>query len=58
MYIKIAIAADRTGQINHVLTIVVSVVASVGEAENRFHPTMPPTMACVVDTGKPALVIA
>jgi hypothetical protein len=30
---------------------------SVGVPLNRFQPTMAPTMACVVETGRPTVVM-
>ena len=47
----------RTGQITQVAIRVIRVPASVSDSENRFQPTMAPTMACVVETGRLALVI-
>jgi len=53
----IAIKADRTGQMIHVLRILVKVDASVGLPENRFQPIIAPTIACDVETGRPDFVM-
>jgi hypothetical protein len=40
-----------------VLAMRVSTVKSVMVSLNRFQPMIAPTMACVVETGRPHLVI-
>jgi hypothetical protein len=52
-----AIAAASSGQMIQVLRIVTSVPVSVRASLNRFQPMMLPTIAWVVETGRPALVI-
>jgi len=47
-----------SGQTAQVPTILVSVAVSVAAPLNRFQPMMAPTMAWVVDTGRPARVMA
>jgi hypothetical protein len=50
-------SAPRMGHATHVPKILVSTARSVCVLLNRFHPRMPPTMACVVETGSPAIVM-
>ncbi len=52
-----AIPPASTGQTIHAVTMVMSDWTSVCDPVKRFHPTIPPTMACVTETGRPALVI-
>ena len=49
--------AASSGQMIQVLMIVTSVPVSVWVSLNRFQPMMAPTMAWVVETGRPALVM-
>ncbi len=49
--------AARIGQMTQVLRIVDRVVMSVRVSLNRFQPRMPPTIAWVVETGSPSLVM-
>ena len=52
-----AINPAITGHRTHVPKIVINTLILVADPVYKFHPTMAPTMACVVDTGKPAFVI-
>ena len=45
------------GQSTHVLTIVTNVAGSVNEPLKMFQPTMAPTMAWLVETGRPHFVM-
>ena len=49
--------AASSGQMIQVLMIVTIVSVSVWVSLNRFQPMMAPTMAWVVETGRPALVM-
>ena len=49
--------APSTGAAIQVEAILPSTARSVTEPLNRFQPTIAPTIAWVVETGRPALVI-
>ncbi len=49
--------AASSGQMIQVLRMVIRVAVSVRVSVNRFQPMMAQTMAWVVETGSPALVI-
>ncbi len=51
-----AIRAERSGLISHDDTSCPSVFRSVGRPVKRFHPTIAPTIAWVIDTGSPLFV--
>ena len=52
-----AMIPASTGHSTHVLTIVANVETSVTAPLKMFQPTMAPTIACVVETGRPHLVM-
>ena len=52
-----AINPAITGHKTHVPKIVISIFIFVADPVYKFHPTIAPTMACVVETGKPTFVI-
>ena len=52
-----AINPAITGHKTQVPKIVISTFIFVADPVYKFHPTMAPTMAWVVETGKPAFVI-
>ena len=54
---RMAIRADKMGLITQVERILTSAWESVWVWLNRFQPMMAPTMAWVVETGSPAVVI-
>ena len=55
--IPIAINPARIGHNTHVAKIVVKTLKSVVDPVKRFQPIIAPTIACVVGTGRPNLVI-
>jgi len=52
-----AINPAITGHKTQVPKIVISTFILVADPVYKFHPTIAPTMACVVETGNPAFVI-
>ena len=52
-----AISPAITGHNTHVPKIVMRTFILVADPVYKFHPTMAPTIACVVETGKPAFVM-
>ncbi len=48
-----ATAADRSGQMTHDERIWSSAFGLVGRPAKRFQPTIAPTIACEVETGRP-----
>ena len=52
-----AINPAITGHKTQVPKIVISTFIFVADPVYKFHPTMAPTIACVVETGNPTLVI-
>jgi hypothetical protein len=52
-----AVIAPRMGAATQVPAILPSTAMSVTDPVKRFQPTMAPTMAWVVETGRPDFVI-